>query len=121
MLDWDLLLILILYIVIPTFRGTGYHSQKGFELWRLFLSLQVAAPDPRTEFSSTARDTVPSWIRDEQAGLGINCGKCFQAHSCLLLKAGFSTLTDFNILPEVVDKGLGVMGCPICNQKAISL
>jgi len=29
-------------------------------------SSKVAAPDPRTEFSSTARDTVPSWIRDEQ-------------------------------------------------------
>jgi len=29
-------------------------------------SCKVAAPDPRTEFSSTARDTVPSWIRDEQ-------------------------------------------------------
>lgn len=26
----------------------------------------MAAPDPRTEFTSTARDTVPSWIRDEQ-------------------------------------------------------
>ena len=29
-------------------------------------SSKVAAPDPRTEFTSTARDTVPSWIRDEQ-------------------------------------------------------
>eukprot|EP00437_Effrenium_voratum_P015300 CAMPEP_0181455528 /NCGR_PEP_ID=MMETSP1110-20121109/30805_1 /TAXON_ID=174948 /ORGANISM="Symbiodinium sp., Strain CCMP421" /LENGTH=967 /DNA_ID=CAMNT_0023579917 /DNA_START=72 /DNA_END=2976 /DNA_ORIENTATION=- len=27
---------------------------------------KVHLPDPRTEFSSTARDTVPSWIRDEQ-------------------------------------------------------
>eukprot|EP00931_Biecheleriopsis_adriatica_P042114 TRINITY_DN239_c0_g1_i1.p1 TRINITY_DN239_c0_g1~~TRINITY_DN239_c0_g1_i1.p1 ORF type:complete len:989 (-),score=218.03 TRINITY_DN239_c0_g1_i1:40-2931(-) len=26
----------------------------------------VAEQDPRTEFTSTARDTVPSWIRDEQ-------------------------------------------------------
>ncbi|CAK9014724.1 Uncharacterized protein SCF082_LOCUS12450 [Durusdinium trenchii] len=37
-------------------------------------SSKVAAPDPRTEFSSTARDTVPSWIRDEQVvdkGLGV--------------------------------------------------
>ena len=30
------------------------------------LTAKVAAPDPRTEFTSTARDTVPSWIRDEQ-------------------------------------------------------
>jgi len=27
---------------------------------------KVGLPDPRTEFASTARDSVPSWIRDEQ-------------------------------------------------------
>ena len=32
-----------------------------------FFASQVHLPDPRTDFSSTARDTVPSWIRDEQA------------------------------------------------------